>query len=208
MKVRWRWTMARTQTGRRPATRWQAVTELGAAPAGMTAPTTRGALLGRVSRGPGSAVQRLTRLRPLAADPQTRGEARCRKRASSLGRRLTRPLGTRTRPAPQTVHHATRTPIHPAKRSVGGICANSGFQPRQDPPALGLPRADRLTQSRTPSRLELAFSDRLLEGRDAPVHDEAVRIDDERHRAFVPQHVDDHRQVRIVVGQHVPAAGL
>ena len=32
--------------------RWQAVTELGAAPAGMTAPTTRGALLGRVSRGP------------------------------------------------------------------------------------------------------------------------------------------------------------
>jgi hypothetical protein len=32
--------------------RWQAVTELGAAPAGMTAPTTRGAFLGRVSRGP------------------------------------------------------------------------------------------------------------------------------------------------------------
>jgi hypothetical protein len=32
--------------------RWQAATELGAAPAGMTAPTTRGAFLGRVSRGP------------------------------------------------------------------------------------------------------------------------------------------------------------
>jgi hypothetical protein len=32
--------------------RWQAVTDLGAAPAGMTAPSTRGALLGRVSRGP------------------------------------------------------------------------------------------------------------------------------------------------------------
>ena len=32
--------------------RWQAVTELGAAPVGMTAPTTRGAFLGRVSRGP------------------------------------------------------------------------------------------------------------------------------------------------------------
>ena len=32
--------------------RWQAVTELGAAPAGMTAPTTRGTFLGRVSRGP------------------------------------------------------------------------------------------------------------------------------------------------------------
>ena len=32
--------------------RWQAVTELGAAPAGMTAPTTHGAFVGRVSRGP------------------------------------------------------------------------------------------------------------------------------------------------------------
>jgi hypothetical protein len=32
--------------------RWQAVTELGAAPAGMAAPGTHGAFLGRVSRGP------------------------------------------------------------------------------------------------------------------------------------------------------------
>jgi hypothetical protein len=32
--------------------RWQAVTELGAAPAGMVTPTTRGAFLGRVHRDP------------------------------------------------------------------------------------------------------------------------------------------------------------
>jgi hypothetical protein len=32
--------------------RWKAVTESGAAPAGMMTPTTRGAFLGRVSRGP------------------------------------------------------------------------------------------------------------------------------------------------------------
>jgi hypothetical protein len=43
--------------------RWQAVTELGAAPAGMTAPTTRGAFLGRVSRAP-----RLGRPEPASAE--------------------------------------------------------------------------------------------------------------------------------------------
>ena len=43
--------------------RWQAETEFGAAPAGMTAPTTRGAFLGRVSRGP-----RLGRQEPDSAE--------------------------------------------------------------------------------------------------------------------------------------------
>jgi hypothetical protein len=66
--------------------RWQAVTELGAAPAGMTAPTTRGAFLGRVSRGPRLGLPEADSAEAPRCSPPAPRWACCRMRASLGGR--------------------------------------------------------------------------------------------------------------------------